>query len=379
MHLVRRRRIEQPPRDVAIYAPFASPLLTDPPAPGSGGAELQATLLARGLARRGLEVAQIVYPNGGLPARSAGVRVVQRRPPAVGRPAGAVREWAAVWQALHRASAGVYVHRSAGPEVFLTASYCRASGSRFIYSSSATFDFTGEHLARPRRDLRLHRMGMALADWVVVQTRDQERLARRYGVGKRLTVIPSYVEVAAVEQNRQHLLWIGSNNHYKRPDAFVELARAMPDARCVMVLAEKSSHNAIPIADIVAEAKGLENLVVLSAMPREKVLELIGGAVAVVNTSIGEGMPNVFLEAWARAVPTVSLAVDPDGLIREEDLGIGAGSEWSRFVHGARSFWQDPERALAAGRRGRDLVRERHDPDLVTDRWMAVVGSGRMS
>ena len=59
-------------------------------------------------------------------------------------------------------------------------------------------------------------------------------------------------------------------------------------------------------------------------MPRGRVLELIDRSRAVVLTSRHEGMPNVFLEAWARGVPVLSLHFDPDGKIAKEGLGLCA-------------------------------------------------------
>jgi glycosyltransferase involved in cell wall biosynthesis len=274
---------------------------------------------------------------------------------------------------LHRASARTYVNRSAGLEVFLTASYCRFNRRNFIYSSSSTFDFTGEYLSHSRRDTFLFNAGLRMADAVVVQTRDQERLARHRGVRSLVMAIPSFVEPGTVNSHREHLLWVGNSYYYKQPKAFVELARQVPHARCVMVLTERTSPpDAIRAAEIVQEAEQIANLTVRSAMPRDEVLELIGRSVAVVNTSIGEGMPNIFLEAWARGVPALSLAVDPDTLIQTEGLGIAANGDWTRFVQGARSLWDDGSGALAAGRRGRELVRDRHDPERVAEQWTEV-------
>ena len=48
---------------------------------------------------------------------------------------------------------------------------------------------------------------------------------------------------------------------------------------------------------------------------------MIAGARALLNTSVAEGFPNAFLEAWALGTPVISLFVDPANLIRTHRLG----------------------------------------------------------
>jgi glycosyltransferase involved in cell wall biosynthesis len=95
--------------------------------------------------------------------------------------------------------------------------------------------------------------------------------------------------------------------------------------------------------------------------------------VAVVKTSRIEGMPNAFLEAWARGVPVLSLNVDPDAKIEDNDLGVAARGSMERLVGAAASLWDDPGRRQATGERARRFIQEVHSPEAVADRWVALL------
>ncbi len=109
-------------------------------------------------------------------------------------------------------------------------------------------------------------------------------------------------------------------------------------------------------------------------MARQEVLELIGRSTAVVVTSRHEGMPNVFLEAWARGVPVISLHFDPDGRIAGEGLGLFADGSWDEFVAAARRLWTEPELRRQIGDREQRLRRAGSTPPRrLEQRWAAAL------
>jgi glycosyltransferase involved in cell wall biosynthesis len=372
--LVRRR----PHFDVAIYAPHSRGLY-DRALGRSGGAERQMVLLARSLAERGHRVAHIVYPVHDPIELPDGLTLVPRAPYTRDESLdGRVKEAVRIWRSLARADAPVVVVRTGTPAVGIAALDCLLRRRRLIFSGANTSDFTLERLDDRWYRRPLYVLGVRLADTIVVQSTEQRDLARRaFPSLRRLVEIPSFAEPApdsAPAANEDAaFLWVGRLVDYKRPECYVELARAIPDARFRMipVPAERS---AFPLLErLRAEAEGVANLELVEPLPHERALELIGSSVAVVSTARLEGMPNVFLEAWFRGVPVLTLEFDPDRVIAREGLGVAAESSWERFVDGARQLWRDRDSHSEFAERARRYVAHAHSIESVGARWSGLI------
>lgn len=358
---------------VAIYMPRSGPMYERHPLL-TGGAERQMTLLAQSLSANGIRVAHIVFPPGD-PVIPEGhqLELVGRGPSADAHTVkGQLLEAVRIWRALRRADADIYVFRGSAPALGVGGLFCRMYRRHLVFSSANDFDFTLERMSdRPHRS-GLYRFGVRSVSALVVQSEQQLAMARDvFPTVPRTVVIPSFGEPPQDLPPKRDpplaFLWIGRLIEYKQPPQFLELARQMPDLRFWMIGVDRESD---PVAHRVrAEAAELPNLQLLDPAPHAPTMELISQAVALVSTSRLEGMPNVFLEAWNRGIPVLSLEFDPDGVIERERLGIAANGSWERFVEGARALWDDgPERA-EAGLRGRDYVRKTYSPDAVARRW----------
>jgi glycosyltransferase involved in cell wall biosynthesis len=361
-------------RDVAVYAPLAR-LYYERDGRQEGGAELQTTLIARGLAERGLSVAHIVYPVRD-PARQEppSPALVERAPWQGGRRLGVLAEADAIWRGLHRADASVYIVRGSGGHLIPAAAFCRAMRRRLIFSTSNDLDFD---FARPDRRpaiLRVYRYSIRHADRVVVQTSQQERLAAAVLPEIEPLVIPSFSQPAEPSTAEpEYFLWVNRLVEYKEPERMLELATAVPEASFRMVISPTSETPQWLEERVRRAGEELPNLEVLDSRPRAQLLEEVSRAAAVVTTSRAEGMPNTFLEAWARGIPVLSLSVDPDARIADNDSGIVAGGSMERLAAGARTLWEDRDLRRRMGARGREFVRSTHSPDAVADRWVALV------
>jgi glycosyltransferase involved in cell wall biosynthesis len=230
-------------------------------------------------------------------------------------------------------------------------------------------DFAYERLASSRRDLWLFHAGVRLANLIVVQTSEQASQCKvRFGRGA--IVIKSIAEPATpTASSPDFFLWIGRLVGYKQPQAFLDLAGAVPEARFAMVGLGSGSNPRLEEL-LKRKASGLPNLDLLPARPRAELLPLYDHAVAVVNTAQWEGMPNTFLEGWARGVPALALAHDPDGLIVSRGLGSFAAGSAQRLAASAREMWTSRHDRAELRRRCLAYVREEHDVERVIDGWI---------
>jgi glycosyltransferase involved in cell wall biosynthesis len=148
-----------------------------------------------------------------------------------------------------------------------------------------------------------------------VQNSTQERdcLAHYH---RQPVLIPSYYEVPQSSLGRSlaerphgdYILWVAAMRPGKRAELVFDLARRLPHRRFVMIGgAAGSDGTSIEYYEqLRAQALQLPNVEFLGFLPLTEVEPWFDQARLVLNTSASEGMPNIFLQAWARGVPTVA-------------------------------------------------------------------------
>jgi glycosyltransferase involved in cell wall biosynthesis/peptidoglycan/xylan/chitin deacetylase (PgdA/CDA1 family) len=363
--------------DVAFYVPWLGPLLTDADAAPPGGAETQIHLLARALASRSARVRLLVFdlPDSPLPTSVDGVDVAVRPPYRSHERLGKVREVVALARAIFGANAGAVVTRSAGPHVGLAGLCAKLSRRRFVHSSANVSDFDFERIEPRRRNRALFKLGMRLADEIVVQTTEQVALCEQ-AFGRTPKRIGSIAEPARPRQHApEAFLWVGRLVWYKRPLEYVDLARSVPNARFWMVgvpvgFAAESAELADEIRRCAADVPNLE---LLEPRPRPELMSLLERAVAMVNTAEFEGMPNIFLEGWGRGVPGLALHHDPDGVIERHGLGGFARGSTAFLGELAARLWETRFDQTELAARCRAYVDAHHSPEAVTSAWLEVL------
>jgi len=366
---------------ICFVAPNTWPVFScDPDNEFIGGAEVQQSILARALAGAGYRVSMICLdfgqPQGVL---LDGVTVHKAHRPDAGLPV--LRfvhpRITAMWRAMRAVDADVYYQRCSAMLTALVAVFCRSYSKRSIFASACDLDFLpGRQPIRYLRDRWLYERGLALVDRIVVQNETQQRNCRAH-YGRESTQLPSCYELPAGVSpgTGDCVLWVGSIREpdYKRPELFLELARRLPQRRFVMIGGaggEGGTHACFE--RIRNAATALPNVEFTGFLPLARVEPYFDRARILVNTSVHEGMPNTFLQAWARGVPTVAF-VDTGARLRGEPLyQVVEGVE--EAVGEVERLFTDEAHWARASARCREYFGSTHSPSRVLERFEGLLG-----
>lgn len=280
--------------------------------PVIGGAELQQSVIARALAARGYRVTMISLDYGqhdGTVLDGVTVRTIHK--PDEGIPV--VRflhpRLTSLWRAMREIDADIYYQRTSAATTGFVAAFCRRHGKRSIYAGASDVDFIPhEQDIAFARDVMIYEYGLRRVDRVFVQNPHQEaNLLKNYG--REGVIVPNcFTPPPNARADRSgFILWVATVREQKRPELLLEIARRLPQYRFIMIGGSDGGWRADEyVREIAAKARTLANVEYRGFVPFTEADRQFGGARLVLNTSLYEGFPNTFLQAWSRGVPTVS-------------------------------------------------------------------------
>lgn len=351
------------------------------PASGAqiGGTEVQMALLARQLASLGpysvsllvgdFGQAKRVHWNGIAVLRSISLKknlLTYLRAPFV------------LWKILLSIKPDYIISSPAGPEVGLLALYARVFKSKYIFRAASDIDATWEKMkALGFFAGALYAGGIVLAHRLVAQNKQQQESFQRY-FNHSSTQIASSVVLAkpystSNKATRQTVLWVGSARAVKQPELFLQLAQALPDISFNMIMSHSGEERIYNQAE--RQAAALPNVAWLGQLAPQAVEQALAGAKMLVGTSAYEGMPNVYLLAFAAGIPVVSWKVNPNACITAYGTGYVAHGKWGKFVSAVEKLCSDEVDWEQKSRAGQAYAAHHHDPNAIMQQWRQLLSS----
>jgi glycosyltransferase involved in cell wall biosynthesis len=340
----------------------------------AGGAELQQTLLARALARRGWPVSMIVADHG-QPDGAVwdGVKTYKAYRPKAGFPV--IRflhpRWTKLHAAMRRANADIYYTSCAGGHLAQVMLCARPRGRRVVFRVASDSDCDPRTLlVRYWRDRKLYGWGLKRADLVLAQTSAQQKaLERNFGVSSE--VICPLFETAGrrppLEARDIAALWIGNLRPLKRPGLLLDVAARLPHLSFHLIGGPMPGAEAF-FEQVRRRAATLPNVTFHGYVPQHRIGDFVERARVLVSTSETEGFPNTYLQAWSRGTPVVAF-IDPEQLIGSHRLGIVV-SDAHELRAALTELASEDDEWRAASARSRCYIDGRADEQLTVGAYM---------
>jgi len=251
----------------------------------------------------------------------------------------------------------------------VSAYYARKHGKSFLFHVSSDFDVKPEVYFGRKRDYAIKYIGKKMLEYglrhaskIIVQSKNQhEALWKNYGIRSSILIrnfhpLPETIEK---DENRIKIIWIANLKKLKRPEIFLKLARvflSIPHVEFIMI-GKKDAQMRNPVLE--KEISDLVNLNYLGKQPFEQTNRILSRCHILVNTSVFEGFPNTFIQAWLRKLPVVSLDVDPDNLLEKEKMGYHSKS-FTQMVEDIQRLVQDSELRQKLGQKAHKYAIQNH-------------------
>ena len=332
----------------------------------AGGVERQQTMMARWLAAHGFDVTVITWsagqPEGALIrgvrhrqvcAKQAGLPLLRFFHP----------RWTSLMAALKRADADVYYYNIGDLGLGQITRWCRRHGRTSIFSVASDADCQPDlPLLKTWRDRALYKHGMALVDHVISQTQRQQQMMKDL-FGRDSTVLPMPCDFPVRDpderlnppaQQDTRAAWVGRVDPNKRPEWLFDIAEKTPGVQ--YAVAGASNSNSDYARRLFERAAHTPNIRMLGRVAPPEMHRVYENAHVLVCTSVREGFPNTFLEAWSRGIPLIT-TFDPDGIVARQKLGWAVNTvdeaaqvlnslanspvEWQERSRAARLYYRD--------------------------------------
>ncbi len=344
----------------------------------AGGAELGIRLNAERWASAGMEVHIICYH----PTRRGSELVHGIRlwflPGTVcrdGSGQSGARIHRQVWKIMRRVKPDLFYQVGAGITTGLYVAMARFLGAATVVRlandrdvSPALKDLLGEWR------YRVYLWGLRHAHQRIAQTRLQQRLMKD-NLGLDSQIVPNCKVASPVREaeGRTTVVWVARALPVKRPQLFLDLARAFPQVKFTMVA---PGHGDVFEQNLRQQAAALSNLDYIPSLSLEEVQNLFARARLLVSTSSFEGFPNTFLEASLQETPILSMDIDPDDYLARHGAGVVCHTAEELHQQASRLLAQDSE-LQEMGQRGRQAVLQEYEVESVAKRYLEVFRHAR--
>lgn len=271
-------------------------------------------------------------------------------------------------------------HSCAGFTTWVIEAAARRHGVKTLYRVANDADVDDRIRQRlPLLSRCFYRRALRSCDIVLCQNRYERLIAQKARQASVHVVAkpfpPEDVEADPLRlADRRYIAWVGRFVPQKNMGTLLDVARELEEHEFAVAGKENPPVDSTT-KQILNQLRRLPNVTFVGFLKRSEVLPFMRRAYCLLNTSLYEGHPNTFLEAYAAGTPVVTTKhVDPDGVVARERIGV-ATSSYAQLPREVRRIVElDQYDELAA--RCREYVRSEHDLKRQTARLIEILNDG---
>lgn len=219
-----------------------------------------------------------------------------------------------IYSVFKKIDADIYHQICGGTLSFYSHLAARKLGKKSVYTAASTADCYSRHF--------IYDKTLPYFDARIVVSQDMQQMMKN-SFGLDSTVLYNAYPLPkkkSIEDKDNTVIWVGKFDKNKKPEEFVKLAKhlAHTDLQCILIAQKKD----VPLYhQIIAEAKNIPNLTILDNVVCGQENIYFEKAKFLVSTSLLEGFPITFIQAWLNSTPTFTQFIDPDKQITKHHLG----------------------------------------------------------
>lgn len=362
-------------KKICIICPSAYPHVANKDIATDGGAEVQLRTLGCAFSEKGYEVHFIVDDFGQSDLEVVNdifihkVSFKYRGGPNYYLPV----TWIQFCKELNKIGADVHLIKFPRDLLLPLGFFCKLKDRKLIFIGQTDADVDLNFLKKTGNIFSYwsYKIGLRWADHFIAQNEKQQRGFKKT-FNKDAYIIKSILTLPEVKNiiKKNYILWVGNNSSEKQPEKLLELAKKLPDYNFKMIMAPTSTR--LGDSFITEKLSSVPNLEYLGYIPFSMISKFFQSASLFVSTSLREGFPNTFLQAWQFRTPVVTLNVDPDGIIKK--LNLGRHSEtFEQLCDDVRELMKKDTLRNEMGENAKIYVYKNHSTKEVTAQYLKVI------
>jgi glycosyltransferase involved in cell wall biosynthesis len=211
-------------------------------------------------------------------------------------------------------------------------------------------------------DRKIGEYGIRNSNFIIAQTEKQKKLLEQ-NYERRATAIISNFHPLPSELIEKRLpikiVWVANFKPMKRPELFVRLAKDLSNIEKIDFIMIGRAGSRDRYRNMCNQIDKMKNLKYLGECSIDEVNRILAQAHIFVNTSVAEGFPNTFIQAWMRKVPVVSLDVSTDSILQSNQIGLSSRS-YEEMRNNVLKLIRDPDLRATLGERAQEYAYKNH-------------------